>query len=292
MRYSLPYSLPYLPPVLPPVLPPLLPPLRPYSHAPKHATPDPALESEESDDQLSRMFVNNVVKELLGGLENAGGGDDVKGTRILRGFLNNKRVGELVNRLLAGDEQLPGNAGRLQTDTRMADRLAEAISLLKNKTSSLHEWHAYSSILTALTPSAESESWEFTQVLKRLDLSSDKALLAAAARKSSLIETDSDAEELWFAQEKRKYKNSFAEKQSKHIPTIENFWITNTQASPGINSVGEGPPPLLPPVQLPAFERGLWLRVHAELRQSLPVMHESQRVRQHTVRVVQLHRSF
>ena len=118
--------------------------------------------------------------------------------------------------------------------------MAETVSLLKNKTSSLHEWHAYSSILTALTPSAESESWEFTQVLKRLDLSSDKALLAAAARKSSLIETDSDAEELWFAQEKRKYKNSFAEKQSKHIPTIENFWITNTQASPGIETSRRG----------------------------------------------------
>ena len=103
------------------------------------------------------MFVNNVVKELLGGLENAGGGDDVKGTRILRGFLNNKRVGELVDRLLAEDEKLPGNAGRLQTDARMADRLAETVSLLKNKTSSLPEWHAYSSILTALTPSAESE---------------------------------------------------------------------------------------------------------------------------------------
>ena len=93
MRYSLPYSLP-------------------HSHAPKHATPDPALESEESDDQLSRMFVNNVVKELLGGLENAGGRDDVKGTRILRGFFNNKRVGGLVDRLLAGDEQLPGNVTR------------------------------------------------------------------------------------------------------------------------------------------------------------------------------------
>ena len=82
------------------------------THAPKHATPDPALESEESDDQLSRMFVNNVVKELLGGLENAGGRDDVKGTRILRGFFNNKRVGGLVDRLLAGDEQLPGNVTR------------------------------------------------------------------------------------------------------------------------------------------------------------------------------------
>ena len=76
------------------------------------------------------MFVNNVVKELLGGLENAGGRDDVKGTRILRGFFNNKRVGGLVDRLLAGDEQLTGTSAVLADATKV--RSERACKLLRN----------------------------------------------------------------------------------------------------------------------------------------------------------------
>ena len=49
----------------------------------------------------------------------------------------------LLDRLLKSGENLPGTAGRIQTDHLMVDRLVEAVSALKSQTSSLEKWHAY-----------------------------------------------------------------------------------------------------------------------------------------------------
>jgi hypothetical protein len=103
--------------------------------------------AETTDDtaasDISKQRAHNVVREMLGALKNASGGNGSTGARILQAFVNNGEVKQLQERLLGSDVALPGAAGVLQTDAMMVDRLVEAVTELKNSTSSTVNWHAY-----------------------------------------------------------------------------------------------------------------------------------------------------
>ena len=80
---------------------------------------------------------------MLGALKHAADGEESAGERILKGFLNNKQVSELLERLQSSGDVHAGTTGDLQTDYKMVDRLVEAVTDLKNSTHSLDKWHAY-----------------------------------------------------------------------------------------------------------------------------------------------------
>ena len=80
---------------------------------------------------------------MLGALKHAADGEESAGERILKSFLNNKQVSELLERLQSSGDVHAGTTGDLQTDYKMVDRLVEAVTDLKNSTHSLDKWHAY-----------------------------------------------------------------------------------------------------------------------------------------------------
>lgn len=99
--------------------------------------------ADDVSSDMSKQRAHHVMREMLGALENASGGEDVAGAQILQAFLNNGHVKELLERLMKADTALPGTMGGLQTDGMMVDRLVEAVNELKNSTSSMVNWHAY-----------------------------------------------------------------------------------------------------------------------------------------------------
>ena len=100
--------------------------------------------ADDVSSDMSKQRAHHVMREMLGALENASGGEDVAGAQILQAFLNNGHVKDLLERLMKdADTALPGTVGELQTDGMMVDRLVEAVNELKNSTSSMVNWHAY-----------------------------------------------------------------------------------------------------------------------------------------------------
>ena len=69
---------------------------------------------DSEGDLASKQFVNHVVREMLGVVRNSSDNSSNRGVQILQGFINNKRVKELLNKLTASPTQLPGTAGNLQ----------------------------------------------------------------------------------------------------------------------------------------------------------------------------------
>jgi hypothetical protein len=79
------------------------------------------------------------------------------------------------------------------------DRLRETVKTLKNSTSDLELWHAYSTIMTALAPDPSAPEWEFKATLDALDLASSTGLAAGQARKASMLQ---GGQQHWFDAEK------------------------------------------------------------------------------------------
>ena len=69
---------------------------------------------DSEGDLASKQFVNHLVREMLGVVRNSSDNSSNRGVQILQGFINNKRVKELLNKLTASPTQLPGTAGNLQ----------------------------------------------------------------------------------------------------------------------------------------------------------------------------------
>ena len=99
--------------------------------------------------------------------------------------------------------------------------------MLKNSTSDMTKWHAYSSIMTAVSPSAANAA-DMSAILKRLELRSSKAVKAAMERRKQI---DLGKEEPWYKEEKAKLSSAFVMAHSDDVPTIENFWLSNTNVS-------------------------------------------------------------
>ena len=99
--------------------------------------------------------------------------------------------------------------------------------MLKNSTSDMTKWHAYSSIMTAVSPSA-AKTADMSAILKRLELRSSKALEVAMERR---MQIDLGKDEPWYKEEKAKLNSAFVKLHSDDVPTIENFWLSNTNVS-------------------------------------------------------------
>ena len=129
-----------------------------------------------------------MVRELL----HRSKGDIVEGVDILRAFFGNKEVKRVMDLMTTLDpNNMPtGAAQNLVADVALLDRLAESVQKLKVSAKSLHEWHAYQAVLTAIAPD-KAKGFAFKHTLERLGLDeSTKALTAAVDRKRSIFELD------------------------------------------------------------------------------------------------------
>ena len=68
-------------------------------------------------------------------------GRSYRSSLVGRGAAGHLRM--ISDQLKESDKVAPGAAGDLQTDYAMVDRLVEAVTELKNSTSSTANWHAY-----------------------------------------------------------------------------------------------------------------------------------------------------
>jgi hypothetical protein len=183
--------------------------------------------------QLAHHYVDGMVRELLSaGCKRADDDDDsaagINAAQILEAFLNHNVTKRLLGSLKETSfGSLAGATREIVVDAHIVERLKTSLQLLKNSTSRLHEWHAYSSILTAVAPS-EANSVDFDEVLRRLEIGA-VALEKAVVRKT-LID-DEGVESRWFAEKKKKRSDAFVIKHKDHLPTLLSFWDSNTQAS-------------------------------------------------------------
>jgi hypothetical protein len=184
--------------------------------------------------QLAHHHVNNMVRDLLSAaLKGADDDDDsaagLNAAHILEAFLNHNVTKRVLNSLK--ETPIGGLAGATRdivVDAQIVERLRTSLQLLKNSTSSKNEWHAYSSILTAIAPS-EVDSIDFDKVLKRLEVGS--TALSKAVRRRTLIDDDDDDDAPWFQEDKKKRSDAFVIQHEQHVKTLLSFWDSNTQAS-------------------------------------------------------------
>lgn len=92
-------------------------------------------------------------------------GSALSGTEILGAFLSHKEIRKLLDQTLEHPEVGSRAARRLAVDHAIVERLVVAVGALKNSTCSLHDWHAYSAILTAIAPDS-TKSFDFDATLK------------------------------------------------------------------------------------------------------------------------------
>ena len=201
-------------------------------------------EEEEEEEEVSKQSVHHIVKEMLGALSNGANGIKSSGARILSSFLNNKIVSSLLDSVISDNSKGSSTVKQMKINERIISRLKKSIQTLKCRTSSLQDWHAYSSILSAITPSNEN-SWEFSATLETLELRSKKALQKAVERRSksilSLEEDESiDAcgeESEWFQSKRKTRQDALIEKDPELAKTVVSFWLSNTEASPYLGDI-------------------------------------------------------
>ena len=112
---------------------------------------------------------------------------------------------------------------------KIVERLTKAIKTLKSMTMSMHHWHAYSAILTAIAPEAGD-----VDALKEFATETGCSVktLSLGMLRRGLIDRD-DGAGLWYEEHKQQYRNKFTAKYEEegYAQTIVNFQISISQAS-------------------------------------------------------------
>ena len=112
---------------------------------------------------------------------------------------------------------------------KIVERLTKAIKTLKSMTMSMHHWHAYSAILTAIAPEVGD-----VEALKEFATETGCSVktLSLGMLRRGLIDRD-DGAGLWYEEHKQQYRNKFAVKYEEegYAQTIVNFQISISQAS-------------------------------------------------------------
>ena len=195
------------------------------THAPNWRIDEDTQKSQKQVDAI----VNDIVRSILVGSDE----ELLTGQAIYDGVLRHPRL------LALREEQKDGKAEekRQMENEMIIGRLASAITTLKRGCHTLHQWHAYQSILTAIAPDLGEDHGRDNAMLKRRFKIYADVAEKAMLRRQAIDDEKADPSEPWFNEKKAEYSNKLSKMHPTAFQKAQQVWEDETQCSANTDDV-------------------------------------------------------